>query len=253
MRAMTTTRILFAGEQVTAIGHEIKGFDSFEVSASKEDGWALFGALRKGGHEVTWMRTGQVPVEFPETLDALQAYDVIILSDVGANSLLFHPEMVNRSIPHPNRLKLLRTYVQQGGGLLMVGGWMSFAGIGGKACYHATALEEALPVTCLPYDDRQEEPEGIVPAVRDPAHPVLAGVPADWPFFLGYNRVTPKAGSQVLVTVDPDPLLCVWDCGRGRAAAFASDCAPHWGPPGFLEWAGYGPLWNNLVRWLRRA
>ena len=47
------SRILFAGEQVTAIGHEIKGFDSFEVSANKEDGLALFDALKKGGYEVS--------------------------------------------------------------------------------------------------------------------------------------------------------------------------------------------------------
>lgn len=244
------SRILFAGEQVTAIGHEIKGFDSFEACASKEDGWALFEALRKGGHDVTWMRTAQVPVDFPETLEALSAYGTVILSDVGANSLLFHPEMVNRSIRHPNRLKLLRSYVEQGGGLLMVGGWMSFAGIGGKAKYHGSPLEDALPVTCLPYDDRQEEPEGVVPVARAAGHPVLSGVPADWPFFLGYNKVIPKENADVLVAVGQDPLLCVWGFGRGRAAAFASDCAPHWGPPQFLEWAGYGKLWNNLVRWL---
>jgi len=172
---------------------------------------------------------------------------------VGANSLLFHPEMVNCSIRHPNRLKLLKSYVRQGGGLLMVGGWMSFAGIGGKANYHDTPLEEALPVTCLPYDNRQEEPDGIVPAVKDRSHPVLSGMPAKWPFFLGYNKVTPKAESRVLVAVGKDPLLCVWQYGRGRAAAFTSDCAPHWGPPGFLKWTGYIRLWNNLAHWLSQG
>lgn len=246
------SRILFAGEQVTAITHEIKGFDTFEACANKEDGGALFAALQKGGHEVTWMRTAQVPVEFPETMAALRKYDVVILSDVGANSLLFHPEMLSRSIRHPNRLKLLRDFVQQGGGLLMVGGWMSFAGIGGKAKYHGSPLEEALPVTCLPYDDRQEIPEGVVPVVMDKLHPVLKGVPPRWPFFLGYNQVLPKSEGRVLVSVSGDPLLCVGNHGKGRTAAFTSDCAPHWGPPGFLDWRGYGKLWNNLVQWLAR-
>ncbi len=69
-------KVLFAGEQVSAIGHEIKGFDSFEVSANKEDGWALFEALKSGGHDVDWMRTNQVAVEFPERLADLRRYSV---------------------------------------------------------------------------------------------------------------------------------------------------------------------------------
>jgi len=244
--------VLFAGEQVTAIAHEIKGFDSFEACAYKEDGGALYEALTRNGIEVTWLRTAQVPIEFPETPQALRRYDVVILSDVGANSLLFHPEVLAKSVPHPNRLKLLRDYVRQGGGVLMVGGWMSFAGIGGKAKYYHSPLEEALPVTCLPYDDRQEVPEGVTPVVKKRDHPVLRGVPMQWPFFLGYNKVVPKEGSEVLVTVGEDPLLCVWSYGKGRSAAFTSDCAPHWGPPGFLSWTGYARLWTRLVQWLGR-
>jgi uncharacterized membrane protein len=33
---------------------------------------------------------------------------------------------------------------------------------------------------------------------------------------------------------------------------FTSDCAPHWGPPEFMDWPGYAPLWVNLVTWLAR-
>lgn len=242
--------ILLAGEQVTAVGFEIKGFDYFGTHAYKEDGQALEQALISGGHTVAWMRTAQVPEYFPEDLAALRRFDVVILSDVGSNSLLFHPEMLAKSIRHPNRLTLLRDYVQSGGALLMVGGWMSFAGVDGRARYHRTAVEDALPVTCLPYDDRQEVPEGITPEVVQADHPVLAGVPAAWPFFLGYNRVLPKDAASVLLRVGEDPLLAVWECGKGRAAAFTSDCAPHWGPPEFLHWPGYPLLWHNLVRWL---
>jgi uncharacterized membrane protein len=36
----------------------------------------------------------------------------------------------------------------------------------------------------------------------------------------------------------------------GRSGAFASDCAPHWCPPAFMDWPGYNPLWGNLLRWL---
>jgi uncharacterized membrane protein len=244
--------ILLAGEQVTAVGFELKGFDYFGSHAFKEDGQALVRALTDGGHAVEWLRTCHVPEHFPEELAVLRRYDVVMLSDVGSNSLLFHPEMLNQSIPHPNRLALLRDYVRTGGALVMVGGWMSFAGVDGRARYARTPVEEALPVTCQPYDDRHEAPEGLTPEVLDPAHPVLAGMPADWPFFLGYNQVTAKADASVLVRIGEDPLLAVWSYGQGRAAAFTSDCAPHWGPPGFLQWAGYPLLWNNLIRWLTR-
>lgn len=241
--------ILLAGEQVTGLGFEIKGFDIFSVSSYKTDGDALYRGLLQEGHEVTWMETSQVPIHFPETMEELASFDVVILSDVGANSLLFHPEMLSKSLPHPNRLKLLCDYVRQGGGLAMVGGWMSFSGIDGKAKYHDSFLEEALPVKCLPYDDRQERPEGVVPtASRE--HPILAGLEIEWPYFLGYNKVTPKEGTEVLLEFERDPLLVVWQYGAGRSAAFTSDCAPHWGPAEFLNWSSYSRFWSNLVQWL---
>ena len=244
--------ILLAGEQVTAVSFDVKGFDYFGAHAYKEDGQALVQALTDGGHTVEWMRTCEVPVHFPEELTALQRFALVILSDVGSNSLLFHPEMLGQSVRHPNRLLLLRDYVRAGGALLMVGGWMSFAGVDGRARYHRTPVEEALPVTCDPYDDRREAPEGVTPDVVAPDHPVLSGMPADWPFFLGYNQVSAKADASMLLRIGDDPLLAVWNYGQGRAAAFTSDCAPHWGPPEFLNWAGYPRLWNNLVGWLTR-
>lgn len=247
------SKILLAGEQVTGIGFEIKGFDCFSVNAYKEDGQALHQALVKGGHDVTWLRTSHVAVHFPESLKALQEFDAVILSDVGSNTLLFHPEMLAKSIRRPNRLKVLDEYVRQGGGLVMVGGWMSFAGIDGKAKYHDSFLEAALPVTCLPHDDRQERPEGVTPTVVQNGHPILNDVPSAWPYFLGYNKVIPRAEATTILAFDSDPLLSVWSHGDGRSAAFTTDCAPHWGPIAWLEWPGYPVFWNNLVAWITKS
>jgi uncharacterized membrane protein len=31
-----------------------------------------------------------------------------------------------------------------------------------------------------------------------------------------------------------------------------SDLAPHWAPPEFVTWAGYGRLWRSLLGWLAK-
>lgn len=244
--------ILFVGEQWTSATTEVKGPVAYATGSYVEEGTCLKAALQAQGHDVTHFVTCRVPQHFPEELAPLRKYDVICLSDIGRDAFLFHPEMLSRSIRHPNRLKILKEYVAECGGLVMIGGWMSFAGIDGKSHWSGTAVEEALPVTCMTGDDRQEVPEGIVPEVKAPQHPILKNVPAQWPFFLGYNRVAAKPEATVLLTIGGDPLLSVGELGKGRAAAFASDCAPHWGPAEFLAWQGYAVFWNNLMAWLAK-
>ena len=115
--------------------------------------------------------------DFPLTLDGLRAWDAIILSDIGSNTLLLHPDTFILSKPTPNRLKLIRDYVAKGGGLMMIGGYYSFQGINGGARYHKTPVEEVLPVNCLSVDDRVEVPEGFAPVAKGaPSHPILKGL-----------------------------------------------------------------------------
>ena len=83
----------------------------------------------------------------------------------------------------------------------MIGGYFSFQGIDGKARWRATPVEEALPVSCFPYDDRLEIPEGFsAQIVGAPDHPVLAGLEGPWPLLLGANevRVKDQPGVEVL-------------------------------------------------------
>ena len=108
---------------------------------------------------------------FRRRMEALSDYDAIVLSDIGANTLLLHPDTWIHSKTTPNRLRLLRDYVRDGGGLLMFGGYYSFQGINGGARYHKTPVEEVLPVTCLSVDDRVEVPEGFAPVVTGTAEP----------------------------------------------------------------------------------
>ena len=243
-------RILLAGESWMKHTIHVKGFDSFITSESEEGAAWLLEAFRQGGHEVTFLPNHQAPERFPATGEELGRYDAVFLSDIGSNTLLLAPDTFNRSRPTPDRCAALRDWVLEGGSLCMVGGYMSFSGIDAKARYGATALAEVLPVECLTTDDRVEIPQGTVPTVRMPHHAVFQGMDGEWPFFLGYNRTLPREGSEVLASVGEDPFVALRVCGKGRTAAFASDCAPHWGPEGFVTWRHYPTFWNNLVRWM---
>jgi uncharacterized membrane protein len=131
----------------------------------------------------------------------------------------------------------------------MVGGYMTFQGIDGKAQYSGTPVEEALPVTLLRHDDRVESPQGVTPHLNATDHALIAGVPEAWPNLLGYNRVAAKDEAEVIARVGGDPLLVAGTFGKGRAVAYTSDCGPHWSPPEFCTWAGYAPLWNGIAEW----
>ena len=247
------TRVLLAGESWVMHTIHQKGFDAFTTTAYGEGHQWLSDALTAGGYAVEHLPNHLAPTRFPTSLDALRLYGVVILSDIGSNTLLLHPDTFERSVALPNRLALLRDYVAGGGGLVMVGGYLSFQGIDAKARYAGTPVEAALPVTLLPVDDRVEAPEGVVPVVRAAGHPTVAGLPGEWPALLGYNRLRPKPEATVVAAVGGDPLLAAWGFGAGRAVAFASDCGPHWAPPAFVEWDGYARLWQQIVGWAAGA
>jgi uncharacterized membrane protein len=246
---MANKSVLVAGESWVIHSVHQKGFDSFTTTEYQEGvGW-LRAALEAGGWSVHHLPAHLAGAQFPATLDELGAYDCVILSDLGANTLLLHPDTFTGSRPVPDRLALLRDWVRAGGGLIMVGGYLSFQGIEGKARYAGTPVEEALPVTMSPYDDRAERPAGVTPEIVAPDHPAIRGVPDPWPGLLGYNAVTARPEAETIVRVGADPLLSTWAYGTGRAVAFTSDCGPHWAPPGFVDWDGYPPLWQGLTAW----
>lgn len=244
-----TKRILIAGESWTVHSIHQKGFDSFTTTEYAEGVRWLKAALEKGGWDVTFQPSHVAARDFPFTAEELAAYDVVLLSDIGANTLLLHPETFTKSRVLPNRLASIRDYVANGGGLVMVGGYLTFQGIDAKAQYAGSPIEEALPVSIEKGDDRVEAPQGIEPVVADAAHPIVAGLEATWPILLGYNRIAAKPGASLVASVGDDPLIVAGTFGKGRSVAFASDCGPHWAPPPFVDWAGYDKLWTQLCDW----
>jgi len=242
--------VLIAGESWITHSVHINGFDSFTTHAYEEGVHWLRQALERAGYTVAFMPNHLVPPHFPVEPAGLRDHAAVIFSDVGSNSLLLNPASFVSARHTTNRLDLLADYVSDGGAFLMIGGYMSFAGIDGKARYSGTAIERILPIQIAPYDDRVELPQGREPEVTMPSHPIVRGLPVSWPAFLGYNRVTAKDGGEVLMRCGDDPFLVVGTWGRGRTMAFTSDCGPHWAPPGFLEWGYHDRFWAQALDWL---
>ena len=193
----------------------------------------------------------------------LGEYSLFVLSDYNA-----------RNLASPEHELLVRC-VEEGAGLLMIGGWSSFAGP--RAGYRGTRIAEILPVDLLTDDDRYNTPLGTVLIGRREPHPALHTVHNQEPCtVMGFNRVTARAEATVLVhgyalqiqreRVQPHftlaaslagpragrasfmrvpvraslerlstPMLTVWDWGRGRVGAFAPDVSPHWAG-GIVDW-----------------
>lgn len=246
-------RVLFVGESWIKHTIHMKGFDQFHSTEYQEGATHFMTCMVDAGFDITYIRAHEITLRFPRSAEELDKFDVIVISDIGSNSFLLPDETFLRSEKSPNRLGLVADYVKRGGGLLMIGGYLSFTGIDGKGRYGMSPLADPLPVTLLTHDDRIERPEGVSVEVVAPSHPVLGGTPADWPQLLGYNRLIEKPDATVVARAGGDPMLVVGEYGQGRTAAFASDLAPHWAPQEFLDWPHYTGLWTGILSWTAKT
>ena len=243
------TKILFIGESWFTYSVHQKGFDTFHTSEYVEGAIDFINGLKDMGMEVDYVPAHKIETDVPNTATEFKNYDVIIISDVGANSFLLGRRTFGKSIVVPNKLEAIKEYVANGGSLLMVGGYMSFTGIDAKTRYGESPLKDCLPVNMLPIDDRVEIPQGVIPKKKG-EHTIIKDLPDQWPNLLGYNRIIAKENTETLATVGEDPLLVIGAYKKGKSAAFASDLAPHWAPLEFVNWEGYTILWEKLIYWL---
>ncbi len=256
---MQRKKVLLAGESWVSAATHYKGFDQFGSVTFHLGAEPLVAALRDSPFDLHYMPAHEAAEKFPARLEALQAYAAVILSDIGSNTILLHPDVWLRSQTYPNRLRLLKEWVLAGGGLVMIGGYFSFQGIDGRARWRRTPVEDVLPVTCLAHDDRVEIPEGAVPVIGNPVHPIVRGIGGPWPPVIGVNEVTVRRDRPVeLIAALPEeegghPLLVAGEAGLGRTVAWTSDIGPHWLSPQFCAWEGYRTLWIQMLSWLTRS
>jgi uncharacterized membrane protein len=142
--------------------------------------------------------------------------------------------------------------VRDGAGLLMIGGWESYHGLGGN--WDGTLISDALPIDIADHDDRRNCDQPVFARATNITHPITDGLP--WserpPLIGGFNAFAAKAESETLLEAalfdarfdgdtpcldrqNTEPLLVVSECGDGRTAALATDVAPHWIGP-MVDW-----------------
>ena len=252
---MSKTKVLFAGEAIYLLRTVYKGWDSISLGGYAEHGGHFIKALEDNNIDYDYCPTNRVAEDFPWTLEEMKRYDVIAISDVGSNTFLITKRTMEGE-KTPNRLKLIKQYVADGGGFLMWGGYLSFTGYHAKGYYKGTPIEDILPVSLLDMGDNVEVPEGFLPKILDEDHPILQGIPKKWQgWFLSYNRLIPKEGANVIASIEEynnDPFLTVWEYGNGRSLASAVDCAYHGAAPSFLNWEYTSTLYGNMVKWLAK-
>ena len=245
-------KVLFVGESWSATLMEVKGFNSFFSSKYETGlGW-IDNAIEKAGYEFVYMPNHIANDQFPFTLEELNEYSCIVLSDVGADTLLIPSETFGRSKILPNRCQVIKEYVLDGGGLLMIGGYMTFNGVGAQGKWWSTPVQDVLPVQLLPYDDRMEHCEGVRAKIVSPDHPVFEGIEGEWPPVLGYNKSTIKPDAELAATVCDDPFIAFGNYGKGKSPIFSSDCSPHWAPPEFCNWKYYNVLFKNILNYIAK-
>lgn len=244
-------RVLFVGESWHVHTTEAKGFDTFTYDYYEEATEYIRAAIEANDIEFVHIPSHLVERDFPKDVASLSKFDVVMLSDVGANTMNLPMNVFMHLNPTVNKLKVIRDYVSEGGSLVMIGGYLTFQGIQARGAYKRTPIEEILPVTLLEGDDRIEQSDGVNPVIKLKDHPVVAGLDGEWPKLLGYNRVIPKGDCEIPLEINGDPLIVIGRYGKGRTCAFTTDCAPHWAPVNFCTWPGYTKLWGNLINYLK--
>jgi len=192
----------------------------------------------------------------------LGSFDLVLLQNFN-----YGPYGIGTYLPH------LRRYVEQGGGLAMIGGDLSFASGG----YAGTPVGDILPVVLRPGANARELVEtsdfrmALTPAGR--SHPILQlgqsaresrELLAKLPALSGVNRVVGAApGTTVLATHPrlkgddgaPLPVVATREVQRGRTLAITTDSLWHWAFVAVGEGLGrgaYDRFWRNAMRWLIR-
>lgn len=182
-------------------------------------------------------------MDFPAPA-ALAAYQSVVVVNVNAKAF-------------GGNQKALADYVQNGGGVLFLGGRFAF----GKE-YRESAFAALCPVDFPGERQWGSDLVTVAAGVGLKPGPDVLGTGFSklaWeraPLVFWYHEVKPKAGAKVLLsTADGKPLLVVGESGKGRVAVFAGTVMgdPQAGQLPFWDWDGWPQVEAVVLSWLAES
>ncbi len=202
-----------------------------------------------------------IPFPVDELFDEhLPSFDAVLLGDIDAERYRLSRYLGN-----------LARYVEQGGGLILVGGPSAFAG----GAYASSPLERVLPIT-LANSDRPFDTVEFVPRMTDAGRdaallaPLRRAVGEVLPSMPGANSLGVPRGRAVVLWEHSSrnvlpiktggapgamPVLAVSEVGDGRVVALGVDGTHRlaFGPEAVRTGGrGFGALWDGLLGWVIR-
>lgn len=174
--------------------------------------------------------------QFPSSLTELAGIKIIILSNINIESFGFMGR------------KTLFDFIKSGGSLLLLGGHIPF----GKAKIVKSFIAEVLPVSIIDSWNIKKNIDGIV-KIKD-KHPITENLVWDSHLKIYYyHQVKAKENSTVLLELNENPILTIWQTEQGgKIAVFtgtplgkpSNKDLPLW------EWEGWEKMMINLIQWL---
>lgn len=182
---------------------------------------------------------------FPPTIEEIMQFDAVILADADVGAL------------QDEGMELLCSYIEGGGGLVILGGYYSF----GLSTIYETKLGNLLPVRSERFDLRPLgdsanatffQPSGSSLRPIADRSPLTGNLKWDLnPRSIWQHRVKPAKDAVIEVTVGDDPFLVTGRCGQGRIAAFTGSVlgTPAKGVLPFWEWESWPDLLGRVIAW----
>jgi uncharacterized membrane protein len=194
---------------------------------------------------------------YPTSLEALFAYDVIVLANMTASQLT------------REEAEWTASFVEKRGGGLLVLGARAFAAAG----LRGTPVEAVLPVdfsgrVAAPGEVSARGPGRVLLTPAGERHPVTQLAASreasqrQWtelpPLSAAAGMGRPRPGAQVLALAegaggDERPLVAVQHYGRGRTLAFGGEASWRWRMQLPSDNRAYETFWRQAGRWLATA
>lgn len=194
--------------------------------------------------------------------------DELFNKQLGSFDLIVFQNFTYRGYRMRQFLPLIRDYVRDGGGFVMIGGDLSYASGG----YVGTPIAEFLPFE-LPRDRSELITEDKYRATLTPAgrrHPItaLSLVPEEndtiWqglPELVGNNKVVSARDDAVVLAThptrkagnEPFPVVAIRKFGEGRVLGVTTDSTWNWAFQAAADGGDnrhYYKFWGNAIRWL---